>query len=175
MGTDINKKDKIIEETQLKLEQQEIFIKALSNELDSAKLQVEESKKQTMNVVSEKESLIKQLENLEQTIVQREKSAFSQQYEKILIETCDKIKMEETTKFRQLLIEESAKLKDKYEREIQKLKQDQEACVKNVLEQQKLIFEEKHVNVKNEIEKESISRIEAFNIEKESLKNRLNE
>lgn len=68
----------------------EAFIENLQKSIDTLRKENIEVK---IKAMKEKEDLIKHLENIENTIVQREKHAFTAQYEKILIESCQKIKV----------------------------------------------------------------------------------
>lgn len=113
---DKEKADQLIRQMKIDLSEREKLIERFREENDSLKRDNVDGKMKSMK---EKEDLIKHLEGIEQTIIQREKKNFNAHYEQILIESCQKVKDEEARRFEGEIVE----LKNKYHRDIEILKQ----------------------------------------------------
>lgn len=89
---DLEEKNKRAQQSQLANAELSLIVEKLKTENESLnKLNMDIKVKS----LKEKEELIKHLEQIEQEIIQRERAMFNQQYEKLLIESCEKIRAED--------------------------------------------------------------------------------
>jgi len=133
---DRNKLTEQFEQRQRDLSRQEGVIDSLRKENEAVKSENVEVK---LRAMKEKEDLIKHLEGIEQAIIQREKNAFNSHYEKILIESCQKVKEAEARQFES----EIKKLKSAYEKEVHVLEEQLNQCDLSLKECQQRLSENK--------------------------------
>ena len=143
-----------------------LLIEQLKSERDQMSKQSADIK---MKCMREKEELVRHLEKIEQDIIKREKDVFTQNYEKLLVESCEAVRAEEARKFRN----EVDSLKIRYEREIDGLKEMQHLNEKRLQEQQELLVAKYTTDLSHQFEAMSQSRLNEFLHEKKSMESRI--
>jgi len=140
-------KNKRLQKAQMTIAELNLTIEKLKSENDQVNKQNMEIK---VKALKEKEDLIKNLEKIEKEIIQRERNLFNSQYEKLLIESCEKIRLEDSKSYNMILQNEIEKIKIIYESEIKKL-QEKDLANKNLIEElQKAVLEETGKSQPNE-------------------------
>ena len=167
------------EEKNKKLQQAHHKCSEMNLIIDKLKAENEEANKQSMEIkmraLKEKEELIKHLEKIEQEIIMRERAMFNQQYEKLLIESCEKIRAEDAKSFNFLFISETDKIKKNYEAEIKELKEKQIESQKQLEEQQKVILATYNKDLNQQFELMSQVKLNEYQNEKNFLQKQLEE
>ncbi len=158
---DKNNITKQIEQAKENLSKHESMVESLRKENETLKNDNTEIK---LKAMKEKEELIKNLEGIEQSIIQREKNSFNKHYEKILIESCKKVQEEEAKKFQQ----EIKRINILHQNEISTMQSkitEYEISIKDQQEKRKL----KDIDDSNEIIKSLIAKKDAEIYDKEIL------